>query len=778
MSTTLHPVLTGGEGTTSDLSVFLSRSATTYDVYIGVALLERVGADPEDVQRKMLIGRLCNAGFTLRKLCDTFHHDGRTIKKWGAAILSGDIDEMARAFCGRGGPGKVSPELIRYARQLYRERHLLGRNFREIIIGKIEEVFGVSISATVASGIFHAESKDITVGPGPEKPAMAEQNKDIPCVDTPDSVKQSPTPLPAQTAEAGFCSEQLIHHAGQAIFANEMKAFSDPFQRQMIGQILQGAVNVEQSKTICGQSLANFTGPVISGLRDQRERIDVQAGLEGVLQAYTLNAQLLTDGPNHGDLFYFDPHSKEYTGQLKVLKGWCGRRHGIAKVINLDSFHTRSGRPCFVQHYSPYYDMRERFFMSLSLFDRLFEPDKRRGRTFVIDRGIYGLTALQTFREDRFITWEKNYRGDGWDEKRCGVTFTRSRKKNSSFDHQYITFKCQESPWRCDPSMRRIIVRVSRKKRRDIEVSIITSHPDMDIQDVVWAIFRRWVQENDFKYLDIHFGFNQLTSRDSCSFGEQADQFEDRPVDSPEYKELKGAVAALETKLGKRVVRLRKDEKEEQNLNVQQAKLEMDKADLLSRLQKTIGRLKNNRPVPRRDKNIQKESSDYRARYRQLAKKLQANAEKQTKLRTEIAQIDAEIEPLEAQLCKAVRKESRLLLLTEGDYRFLDTRKKSMMDALRVAASNMFRNIQEQFRVILNDFRDDHVLVRMLSRCAGSMTRSTEDTVFKLWLPGTVQPHRIRALEDLLEMIETQTNSQIQQHKKVRLKLVTGPIRI
>ena len=108
-------------------------------MYIGVALLEQVGAAPEDVQRKMLIGRLCNAGFTFRKLCDIFHHDGRFIKKWGAAILSGDIDKIARVFCGRGGSSKFSPELMRYAQQLYQERHLLGRNFRKIIIAKIEE---------------------------------------------------------------------------------------------------------------------------------------------------------------------------------------------------------------------------------------------------------------------------------------------------------------------------------------------------------------------------------------------------------------------------------------------------------------------------------------------------------------------------------------------------------------------------------------------------------------------------------------------------------------
>ena len=175
MSTTLQPVLSGGEGVSSDFTVFLSRAATTYDVYIGVALLERVGADPELIQRKMLVGRLFNAGFSRRKLQQTFHHDVRTIKKWGVAILSGDIDEMSRAFTGRGGGGKVSPELTRYARQLYRERHVLGRNYRQIIIAKIAEVFCVSISTTVASAIFRSAAEDIAVIPVAKKEATVEQ---------------------------------------------------------------------------------------------------------------------------------------------------------------------------------------------------------------------------------------------------------------------------------------------------------------------------------------------------------------------------------------------------------------------------------------------------------------------------------------------------------------------------------------------------------------------------------------------------------------------------
>ena len=778
MSTTLQAVLSGGEGVSSDFTVFLSRAATTYDVYIGVALLERVGADPELIQRKMLVGRLFNAGFSRRKLQQTFHHDVRTIKKWGVAILSGDIDEMSRAFTGRGGGGKVSPELIRYARQLYRERHVLGRNYRQIIIAKIAEVFCVSISTTVASAIFRSAAEDIAAIPVAEKEATGEQDTGNSCSEVSGSVKRSPTPLPAQSTEIGDCPEQLIHHAGQAIFANEMKGFSDPLQRQFIGQILQGAVNVEQSKTICAQSLANFTGPVVSGLREQRDGIDAQASLEAMLRVFTRNAELLADGPNRGELFYFDPHTKEYTGQLKVLKGWCGRRHGVTKVVNLDSFHTRSGRPCFVQHYSPYYDMRERFFMSLSLFDRLFDEDKRRGRTFVIDRGIYGLTALQGFAEDYFITWEKNYSGDGWDDNCVELSFTRSRTKNHSSDHQYITFQCQQSSWRRDSSIRRIIVRVNRPGSKVIEVSVISSHPEMSIQDVVWAIFRRWLQENDFKYLDTHFGFNQLTSRDSCSFGKQADQFQDRPIDSPEYKELRDAVHGLEAKLGRQLVRWRKGEKQGQELKVQQAKLTIHKEKLVMRLKTVINRLQNDKPIPRGSRNIHKEAANFRGTRRKTAEKLRANAERQEKLETQIARLEMELEVLEVRLYNAVRKESRLQLLIDGDYQFLDTRKKSMMDALRVAASNIFRNVQEQFRVIYDNFRDDHVLVRVLSRCTGTMTRTVQYTVFRLWLPGSLQPHRIRAFEALLKTIEQQTNRQIQTGRPIRLKLVTGPIRV
>ena len=45
---------------------------------------------------------------------------------------------------------------------------------------------------------------------------------------------------------------------------------------------------------------------------------------------------------------------------FKTLKDWCGSRHGVAKTMHMDFIHSESGRPCFAQHYSPYYDLRER----------------------------------------------------------------------------------------------------------------------------------------------------------------------------------------------------------------------------------------------------------------------------------------------------------------------------------------------------------------------------------------------------------------------------------
>src|ERR1039458_2266971 len=41
-------------------------------------------------------------------------------------------------------------------------------------------------------------------------------------------------------------------------------------------------------------------------------------------------------GPAVGSDFYFDPHTKHYTGEQNVLKGWCPKIRGADKVLHSD----------------------------------------------------------------------------------------------------------------------------------------------------------------------------------------------------------------------------------------------------------------------------------------------------------------------------------------------------------------------------------------------------------------------------------------------------------
>ena len=51
-------------------------------------------------------------------------------------------------------------------------------------------------------------------------------------------------------------------------------------------------------------------------------------------------------------------------------------------------------------------------------------------------------------------------------------------------------------------------------------------------------MFCRWVQENDLKYLDKHFGINQITSYGVVGYEQLREQVEDRQVRSAQIKAL------------------------------------------------------------------------------------------------------------------------------------------------------------------------------------------------------------------------------------------------
>jgi len=86
---------------------------------------------------------------------------------------------------------------------------------------------------------------------------------------------------------------------------------------------------------------------------------------------------------------------------------------------------------------------------------------------------------------------------------------TRNRKQ----DVRLVHYKYQDGTWEKVKGMRRIVVRVLDKNWDTlIEVSILTDDQERDAREVIELMLKRWVRENDFKYLIKHFGINQITT--------------------------------------------------------------------------------------------------------------------------------------------------------------------------------------------------------------------------------------------------------------------------
>jgi hypothetical protein len=840
----LQLVLTGGKGTTTDLTVFLSDSERALFVYLGVALLERVDSDPNQIAYKILLGRLVNAGIRLSELQRKFKHDPRTMKQWAEALKSNDPDLMVRAFSGRGCLPKVVGPMIRMVKMRYLHLRETVRNYRQIIAREVKECFGETVSRETLRQLFVAARVELeaaeNAGINARKTAPSEphgntenlpfdlaQSQATACsladisslveplndkhspesdhsesleisapvidknsvkkssgvqggveVENDETIKnncclcsssgKSPTlnlkglPYSGQVLTTQLCA---IHHAGQVLFspwfdligAGRPQAFG--LQSQWIGQILQAAVNIEQSQLICDTSLSFFTGPIVVGLRDQRDKLKEMATAKAVLDVYKANNRLLLDGPGIGKVFYYDPHSKECATQLAMLKGWCGRTHTITKVLHLDFIHTESGLPCFLQHYDNYYDLRERFFMTLSLFGDLFPRGSPAGSTFVLDRGIFGHKVFAKFRDQDcyLITWEKGYQNDGWDKNKPGLIFHRYRERNHAGDTKKYSFECQEAPWPKDPSIRRIIVRATNPSGRIIQVAVLCNHPEMQMERIVTLLFNRWIQENSFQYLDRHFGLLQITSYASENYKDIEQTLVDRWVDSPEYRELKRKFATAEQELAKLLL------KRERKSNQLKTFCDEEKIhyQALVDIQKRIKVLLEKLKVPKKSTRLQQVSCrirQLRAKHKRIKISIGKLQDLLSTLDEEVNKMNRYLEKIETDLDTTLRQQSRLKILIDGCYQRPDIQKKSMMDALRISAHNMFQEMMKVFRPIYGNYRNDHVMLRALTRSDGFIWRIDQIVYIRLWLEGRHQPHKIKRFQSFLKKMENFIN--------------------
>jgi hypothetical protein len=723
-------------------------------VYYGLELLEMVSANRNDPSFKMLVGRLHNAGVSLRVLQQTFECDAKTIRRWGRALRSRDAEELIRVLEGRRGSRKLSPEIKAYVRARWSDllkegSYGIGKRLRQ----EIQRIFGVKLSQETLRPLMGELRREQSSEETPTERTRATTAEGLPQLGRKASDDQplssEPRDKPCDCA-AGDAEPELANswalerapqtlwcdHIGMLVFAPVLQAVAqlvDPPQalfKQWLASLFAGALNIEQTKFLNWPDLSRLVGEVVRFPHPQRqelERVATQANIEALAR---FNAQQI--GAESQSQFYFDPHTKHYTGEQNVLEGWCAAIRWADKAMHSDFIHTVGGEPLYFETTDNFADLRQRFFEVVQRCRQVMKWPAERVLSFVVDRAIFGKEVFEKVLADpalHLITWEKGYQRQPWPPP-GGITGSMviERARNRADDIRSYHLEYWDRTWPKNQALRQIVVQATNPHGRVIQVSILTDDPKSAAVMIIGLMFGRWVQENDFKYLDKHFGINQITSYGVTGYDELREKVEDRQVRSAEAKALQEQRRQLRAKQSRLLLVKAKGEHEQaqrrQRIETLEKQPDADQAKKeLARLRQGQTRWESTRCA--RQEQIQKLSG-------------------------ELAELDNKGE-------EAQQTESRLERMIEEKMVRLDPEKKRLMDSLRVIARNVFYKALQPFKKAYNNYRDDHGQFRQLTQASGVLEVCPDQIVVHL-MPRVNYPPRLRRiLATVLEAINAQT---------------------
>ena len=722
-------------------------------VYYGLELLEIVSADRNEPSFKMLVGRLYNAGVSLRVLQDTFQTNAKTIRRWGRALRSRSTEELVRVLEGRRASRKLSAQIKAYVRarwpDLVREGlYGIGKRLR----GEIKSVFKVELSQETlrpllaelkrkpssASGAGPAEPTTAEGLPqssqnAPEDQAVSSERREKPC-DCAEGAAAPEAEPPPMALEAGpqtvWCD-----HVGVLVLAPVLVGVAqvvdpaEPLFKQWLASLLLGALNIEQTKFLHWPDLSRLLGTVVRFPYPQRqglERVATQANIQALAR---FNAQQV--GAEAQSQFYFDPHTKHYTGEQNVLEGWCPAIRWADKALHSDFIHTVLGEPLYFETTDNFADLRQRFFEVVEHCRQALKWPADRVLTLIVDRGIFGKEVFEKVLADpalHLITWEKGYERQNWPPP-GGISglIVIERARNRAEDIRSYHLEYWDRTWPKDQRLRQIVVQATNPQGRVIQVSILTDDKEADAALIVRLMFNRWLQENDFKYLDKHFGINQITSYGVTGYEELRQEVEDRQVRSAEVKALREQ---------KRQVRA-----QQSRLLLLQAKGEHQAAprrQRIDQLEKQAAGQERNKELIRLRQGQSRWESTRSARQEQIQK-----------LSKELAELEAKAQQTQAT-------ESRLERMIEEKMVRLDPEKKRLMDSLRVIARNVFYKAIQPFKKAYNNDRDDHDQFRQLTQSSGVLEVHSDQILVHLMPRVNYPPQLRRIITAVLEGVNTQ----------------------
>lgn len=735
--------------------VYADEDQEQLHVYYGLELLEVVSADRNDPNFKMLVGRLHNAGISLRILQSTFQTDPKTIQRWGRALRSRDAQELIRLLAGRRAARKLTLEIEAYVRVRWADLSRSGTyGISGRLLAEIESVFQVKLSRETLRPLvgklkrgeglngtapITAEGLPQTSQQAAEGQLLSSEKKETACgcsaASSAELMESSSTSVSSVLTLESAPQTHWCDHAGVLLFAPILLASAqvlDPPQalfKQWLASLLLGALNIEQTKFLNWEDLSRLLGAVVRFPHPQRQELERVATAASCQALARFNARQIA-AEKQSD-FYFDPHTKHYTGQQNVLEGWCPAIRWADKALHSDFIHTAEGQPLYFETTDNFADLRERFFAVVERCRQELEWPAERVLTWVVDRAIFGKEVFEKVLANpalHLITWEKGYEAQSWPPA-GGVSGSMviERARNRADDIRSYHLEYWDRAWPKEERLRQLVVQATNPQNRTIQVSVLTDDRKRGAVEILRLIFCRWVQENDFKYLDKHFGINQITSYGVIGYEELRGQVQDRQVRSAEAKALQEQRRQLRGRQGRLLLLQAKSE--HQSGQRQKRIEQLESAPASDRANQPLTRL---RQAQTRCENIRQERQK------------------------QIDQLSQEMAAVQQKAETAQKTESRLERLIEEKMVRLEPNQKRLMDCLRVLARNVFYAALAPFKKAYNNYRDDHDQFRQLTQASGVLEVRAEQIVVHLLPRVNYSPQLRRIIGQRLDQINEQ----------------------
>ena len=123
--------------------------------FTGGELLEVVADKKDNPELKLMLARLYKAKVKVKSLIAHFGYSYPTIRRWAAALKSGDMDRLYVALSGQGAPKKVTREIDAYIRVRFKSIYEQNKySYSAQIRKEIQEVFGKQVCAETLRPLF------------------------------------------------------------------------------------------------------------------------------------------------------------------------------------------------------------------------------------------------------------------------------------------------------------------------------------------------------------------------------------------------------------------------------------------------------------------------------------------------------------------------------------------------------------------------------------------------------------------------------------------------